>query len=104
MMEKTNHTTAAAGTSEVEHVDATQQVSGAERKDKAFQLLKEASTIVVVDDESNRRVLRKIDRLILPLMLGCYFVQSVDKASLSYASVFDLISATHLVVSQLFPH
>lgn len=44
-----------------------------------------------------KRVLRKIDRRVLPLMLGAYFLQQLDKSSLSYASVFDLQADAHLV-------
>lgn len=47
--------------------------------------------------EEDRRVRRKIDRLIMSLMFVTYCLQFLDKSTLSYASVFDLISATHLV-------
>ncbi|CAO2654488.1 Nn.00g112210.m01.CDS01 [Neocucurbitaria sp. VM-36] len=50
------------------------------------------------DDE--RRVLRKIDRTILPLMCLVFFMQYLDKQSLSYASVFGLLTDLNLTSSQ----
>lgn len=39
--------------------------------------------------EEEKRVLRKIDKRVLPLMLGAYFLQQLDKSSLSY-TVFNI--------------
>lgn len=64
-------------------------------KDKAAELLA-ANERVVVTSEENRRVLRKIDLVILPILLSVYFLQSLDKTTLSYASVFGLIQDAHL--------
>ena len=64
--------------------------------DKAGQLLKEAGHSVVVTPGDNKRILRKIDLAILPVLLVVYFLQFLDKASLSYASVFGLIEHAHL--------
>ncbi|KAH7318064.1 allantoate permease [Stachybotrys elegans] len=66
-------------------------------RDKAAQFLKEAGHTVVVTPADNRRVLRKIDLRILPLILFVYCLQSLDKTTLSYASVFGLIEDTNLV-------
>lgn len=54
----------------------------------------------VVTPEDNARILRKIDMVILPIILVVYFLQGLDKATLSYASVFGLIKDTHLVGKQ----
>ncbi|KAF2678892.1 allantoate permease-like protein [Lentithecium fluviatile CBS 122367] len=59
-------------------------------KDKAAELLASNQRIVVTSAE-NKRVLRKIDLVILPILLSVYFLQSLDKTTLSYASVFGLI-------------
>lgn len=48
----------------------------------------EHTTISAADDA---RVLRRIDLALLPLMLSVYFLQALDKATLSYASIFGLI-------------
>lgn len=66
-------------------------------KDKAAQFLKDAGHSVVVSPEDNKRLLRKIDLAILPIILIIYCLQSLDKTALSYASVFGLIKDTHLV-------
>ncbi|OKL61766.1 hypothetical protein UA08_02466 [Talaromyces atroroseus] len=42
--------------------------------------------------EEERRVVRKLDLVILPMMCWVFFLQYLDKQSLSYASVFGLIS------------
>ncbi|EMD85680.1 hypothetical protein COCC4DRAFT_66279 [Bipolaris maydis ATCC 48331] len=64
-------------------------------KDKAAELLASNERIVVTLEE-NKRVLKKIDRIILPILLSVYFLQSLDKTTLSYASVFGLIQDAHL--------
>lgn len=40
--------------------------------------------------EQEKRVLRKIDSRVLPIMLGAYFLQQLDKSALSYSSVFGI--------------
>ncbi|OLN85407.1 putative transporter C757.13-like protein 3 [Colletotrichum chlorophyti] len=49
---------------------------------------------LVNDKEKNRRLVRKIDLVILPLLAGTYVLQYIDKQALSYAAVFDLFSST----------
>ncbi|KAF8199900.1 MFS transporter [Mycena galopus ATCC 62051] len=52
---------------------------------------------VIVSEEDNARILRKTDLYLLPIMLGIYFLQQLDKSTLSYASVFNLVANEHLV-------
>ncbi|KAL1988166.1 hypothetical protein VTN96DRAFT_696 [Rasamsonia emersonii] len=66
------------------------------RKDKAVELLEDSGHSAVLTPENNARVLRKIDLRILPIILGIYFLQSLDKTTLAYASVFGLIEKTNL--------
>ena len=47
-------------------------------------------TNVYFDVEEEKRVLRKIYWPVLPLMPGTYFLQQLDKSSLSYTSVFNI--------------
>lgn len=47
-------------------------------KDKAAKLLASNERIVVTAEE-NKRVLRKIDLIILPILLSIYFLQSLGK-------------------------
>lgn len=55
---------------------------------------------VIVTPSDDKRVLRRIDLVILPIMLIVYFLQCLDKATLSYASVFGLITDADLVGNQ----
>lgn len=65
-------------------------------RDKAAEVLKDTGHSAVLTPENNARVLRKIDLRILPIILGIYFLQSLDKATLAYGSVFGLIQKAHL--------
>jgi MFS family permease len=75
------------------------------RRDAAAELLLSSQAgpngaPIIVTPEDDRRVLRRIDLVILPLMLVVYFLQGLDKATLAYASVFGLIKDTGLVKDQ----
>lgn len=76
---------------------------GSHRDAAAMMLIKlgrspdERLTISPADDA---RILRRIDLALLPLMLSVYFLQALDKATLSYASIFGLIEDTDLVGDQ----
>ncbi|ERS98858.1 hypothetical protein HMPREF1624_04048 [Sporothrix schenckii ATCC 58251] len=78
---------------------------GPHRRDAAGELLRKIGGAsggerVVVSPADNKRILRKIDLVILPIILVVYFLQALDKATLSYASVFGLITDTNLVGTQ----
>ncbi|KAF4990193.1 hypothetical protein FGRMN_8614 [Fusarium graminum] len=51
---------------------------------------------ISVSPADDARILRRIDLALLPLMLSVYFLQALDKATLSYASVFGLIDDANL--------
>jgi sugar phosphate permease len=68
----------------------------AKGRDKAAQFLKQAGHDVIVTPEDDKRVLRRIDLHLLPVILFVYCLQSLDKTTLSYASVFGLIEDTNL--------
>ncbi|KAK1454787.1 major facilitator superfamily transporter [Colletotrichum paranaense] len=55
---------------------------------------------LVNDKEKNRRLVRKIDLMILPLLAGTYVLQYIDKQALSYAAVFDLFSSTSVTQTE----
>jgi MFS family permease len=52
------------------------------------------------DHAMNKKILRKIDFSIMPLLCGTYFLQYIDKQALSYAAVFDLFKTTHTTSNQ----
>ena len=82
------------------HRDGEKGEEGLAGRDKAAELLQHAGHSVVVTPEENKRILRKIDLTILPIMLAVYFLQALDKATLSYASVFGLVKDAHLGTGQ----
>lgn len=49
-----------------------------------------------ISPKTNARILRRVDIALLPLMLIVYFLHALDKATLSYASIFGLIDDTGL--------
>lgn len=52
------------------------------------------------DKERNKRLVRKIDMVVLPLLAGTYVLQYIDKQALSYAAVFDLFTDTGITGDQ----
>jgi hypothetical protein len=83
-------------TDEVENVAPSSSNPPLAGKDKAAQFLRQTGRRIEVTPEDNARILRKIDLTILPILLVVYCLQSLDKTSLSYASVFGLIDDAHL--------
>lgn len=63
--------------------------------DAALELIAGAGG-VSVDPETNKRLLRKIDLHILPLICIIYFLQYIDKTAISYASVTGLRESANL--------
>ncbi|KAI7484343.1 hypothetical protein KC351_g4532 [Hortaea werneckii] len=51
-------------------------------------------------EEEERAVVRKIDLAVLPMICGVFFLQYLDKQSLSYAGAFELITDLGLTNSQ----
>lgn len=67
------------------------------------QDLKQSTTVGSITDvspEESRRVRRKVDLILLPILGFCYFLQFLDKQTLSYASLLGMIQDTNLVGSQ----
>ena len=95
-----------------QHVEANEldPESGPKRRkgvnrqmDDAAALLEEAGLAtgqLEASPEERKRVLRKIDLYVCVPMCIVYCIQSLDKGSISYASVFDLQTASNLVGSQ----
>lgn len=86
------------GKSGIETIEKTKNIKADPKSggDKAAQLLTSVESRIIVTPEENSRILRKIDLVILPILLAVYCFQSLDKTSLSYASVFGLIANTNL--------
>jgi len=68
--------------------------------DAALEFLGDGAPPREITEEESNAVLRKIDRWILPVILMVYFLQQLDKSSLSYTSVFGIVAETGLVGTQ----
>lgn len=78
----------------IEPVRENQSIAGKDGE-KAAQFLAQHGE-VVFDYEEERRVLKRIDMRILPLILGAYFFQQLDKSALSYSSIFGITTDANL--------
>lgn len=76
------------------------QASSSKNKDAALEVLGDAAVPFHITPEQDRAVLRKIDRWLMPVIVMVYFLQQLDKSSLSYTSVFGIVEDTHLVGTQ----
>ncbi|KAI0700213.1 major facilitator superfamily domain-containing protein [Cytidiella melzeri] len=70
--------------------------SGSSSKDAALTILGDSAQNVIVTAEQDRAVLRKIDLWLMPVIFTIYFLQQLDKSSLSYASVFGIQTDANL--------
>ncbi|EFX01741.1 allantoate permease [Grosmannia clavigera kw1407] len=71
------------------------KLASEEALDDVYQTYKSAA-LEDVSPEDERRVLRKIDLRVVPILFGTYLLQYLDKNSLNFASVYGLKKATHL--------
>ncbi|KAI1465077.1 MFS general substrate transporter [Daldinia caldariorum] len=72
-----------------------QSVASSRDLDDAYELYRRQDA-AVLDPREARQVLRKIDGRILPLLMGTYLLQYLDKSSVNFASVFGLRQGTDL--------
>lgn len=70
------------------------------RIDKEVQQYAAAGQIEV-DPETNKRLLRKIDRRVLTFMVITYFLQAIDKGTLAFTSIMGVQKDTGLVGQQV---
>ncbi|KAF4344244.1 allantoate permease [Fusarium beomiforme] len=52
------------------------------------------------DTALNKQLIRKVDMILLPMLMGTYMLQFIDKSALSYAAVFDLFTDTGISSNQ----
>ncbi|GES60113.1 MFS general substrate transporter [Aspergillus terreus] len=70
------------------------------RKSKALNFLASHQNDIDLDSPEAKRVLRKIDMQIMPLVLGIYVLQLLDKNSLSFAAIMGIKPETNLTEDQ----
>lgn len=59
------------------------------------------ATIVEVDEVTNRRLKKLIDKRVMVVMVVTYLIQTLDKGTMSYASIMGIQEDTHLVGQQV---
>jgi MFS family permease len=85
----------------IAHIERTQLAPLPFKIDAAAKFLESAEVEdVSFTYEEERAVLKRIDLRILPLLLGAYFFQQLDKSSLSYVSIFGIQKDAGLVGKQ----
>jgi MFS family permease len=57
-------------------------------------------TELLANEEAIKKLRRKIDWTLMPLLAGTYMLQYIDKQALGYGAVFDLFSSTGMTTSQ----
>ncbi|TID25846.1 MFS general substrate transporter [Venturia nashicola] len=49
---------------------------------------------VLQDEAANKKLVRRVNLILMPLLCGTYLLQYIDKQALSYSAVFDLFTST----------
>lgn len=63
-----------------------------------------SNTALTVSPEDNRRLKKMIDRRVLLIMIFTYFLQALDKGTMSFASIMNIQNDTHLHGQQVSHH
>lgn len=85
------------GTITVESLkDADEALSFLENHPRAVEIAEEGQAILD-DPVQLKKLVRKIDFTIAPLLAAVYFLQFLDKTTLSYTAVMGIRTDTHLV-------
>ncbi|KAF8756394.1 MFS general substrate transporter [Rhizoctonia solani] len=58
---------------------------------------------IVIDEATNKRLKRMIDKRVLLVMVVTYFLQTLDKGTINFASIMGIQQDTHLVGQQYRP-
>ncbi|OAG42372.1 hypothetical protein AYO21_03248 [Fonsecaea monophora] len=64
--------------------------------DAALGFLRANAQAGQVIDIDEKKLMRKVDWMIMPLMFACYYLQYTDKTLLSYAAIMGVIEDTHM--------
>lgn len=49
---------------------------------------------ILQDEEASKRLVRRVNWILMPLLCGTYLLQYIDKQAMSYSAVFDLFTST----------
>lgn len=76
-------------------MDGISPAASTKALDDNYNLYKDARD-VEVDQAEAKRVLRKIDLRVIPILFGTYMLQYLDKNSINFSSVYGLQKGTNL--------
>lgn len=76
------------------------EINQGAKKDKALALLATHHVAFDANSPEAKRVLRKIDQRIIPMVLTVYVLMLLDKNSLSFANIMGIKEETHLSASE----
>lgn len=66
------------------------------------EVAKYASNVgIIISPEDNARLKKKVDRRVLTIMVFTYFLQALDKGTLSFSSIMGIKEDAHLVGQQV---
>lgn len=60
-----------------------------------------SGTVVEISEEENTRLKRLVDRRVLSIMVFTYFLQALDKGTMSFASIMGIRTDEHLTTFQV---
>lgn len=87
-------------------IGKVEDITSSSQLDEAEIFLREngydwATADALLQDESTvKKLVRKVDMMILPLLCGTFCLQYIDKQAMSYGAVFDLFKKAHITSDQ----
>lgn len=87
-------------------IGKVEDITSSSQLDEAEIFLREngydwATADALLQDESTvKKLVRKVDLMILPLLCGTFCLQYIDKQAMSYGAVFDLFKKAHISSDQ----
>jgi hypothetical protein len=81
-------------------VESSRDHMNHDRVDKELAKYADAARIEI-SEADNKRLKHMIDRRVLAVMVFTYFLQALDKGTLSFASIMNIRKDTHLVGQQV---
>lgn len=60
-----------------------------------------AGDVIEISEEESKQLRRKIDKRVLLIMIATYFLQALDKGTLSFAAIMGIRKDTNLVGQQV---
>lgn len=97
--EKTDVETITPRPSNVSHIIAG-EIKDIHNADAALEFLRQDRDVPPMTPDDERRLKRKVDWRVVPLMLACYLLQYLDKTLINYANVMGLRADTGISADQ----